>query len=725
MRGLFAAVVCLYVAVVIGGYVKKQGYGQGAVGQRYTNHGKAVFGTHAGKRVFGRYAGAASGYRADGARYADRSGQYAQRTHHHNNNANGAASHYAQKAARVGDHAHNAAAHNNFAGYHGKDRAAFNHKDNGAKSAASSKYNRQDYYKKGDVYGDNVHYGFDKKYNKHANDDGVYVINDHSDQHSLDDYRDHHDKANRLLGDHAHSNYKSNNAYANRNSKYGHGAANKHYNDAKYGADAAHHSKYDGAKAAHDSKYGRNAGSSKYYDQAHDSHANKYDDFAAHNAAFGRKSAAKSAAPNGVQYGHRQNGGFGQRQGYNGGVRNGVAGHGGAASRFDTAAKHANHRAGRYGHKQADHLRNKGAGAYNELRYHNDHGKRQHETGAGAAHNKGYHHAGAASAAARNGFNYKNAAARSHHGNTGANHNLYQDQHVANNLKRVYHDKASNHKLYKKFHHSSNTGGNNYERLLYNRNKYNDRFGGQAHGQNAAAKSAHRSFNHGSHAASAHQNDKVAQNHARNAYRHTNYRQAQAGKAGRNGYYHANHNSAARRFNHNNARDNHHASVHKHAASKHGLADLAQHHYSGRHNGYNNGIAGSQIHAHRVAHGGASRGVAPNGFASRGFAPSGFVSRGFAPNGFASRGIASRGVAPNVFASRGVAPSGFVSRGVAPNGFASRGIAHNGFASRGIASRGFAPNGFGPRGFASRVVGHGFNNRGGFQGNSGYRSGSY
>ncbi|ESP02374.1 hypothetical protein LOTGIDRAFT_238000 [Lottia gigantea] len=575
MKLLFAsvAVLCVAVAVAQIGYGKKNVYGTGYNAAGIDNHHNGAYGQVAGHGDYRKYAKKDNVYGNAGQQqyaknnvYNQAAGSAAAKSAHENNAYNNQAAATKENAARGGAAAYKQSHYNDA-------NAHYANKNNANKAGYNNNFANKNRYNKAHVLSDSIHYGFDKKFNKNADEDGIYSVSNHNDAHKLDDYRDKSRFYDAKQGYHANSAKKADAAHAIQESKFNKAAANKAYAAQDYADKANKINKAGQHSSLHHKDLDAVAGKSKYSDNAKDSSLRKYNDYATKDNAFGRQGAiarngahAGAAAQTGRGYGHGR--GVGVGHGYGRGI-NGVAAknngyYGDAAKHADAAANSAALKNGKFGAAENQYYKDHDSAKYAKHDNLRDHEQGDFKSGLYKADGAGHNNAAHSNAASQGAAARKYADAASNYLNAAANSDKYAAARNNENLKHQLHDSNSNSKTVKKFHTSKKVGGNNYERLNFDRKRLDNDYA-----DNAAYKAANaKKFN----------NDVYSANAKNNQYKDT----AAAAKQAHNQYYH---NNAAAAQKAKSVRDN--AYANRNAAAK---------------NAYNKDYSGNQYNAYKANH---------------------------------------------------------------------------------------------------------------------------
>ncbi|ESP02375.1 hypothetical protein LOTGIDRAFT_238001 [Lottia gigantea] len=373
-------------------------------------------------------------------------------------------------------------------------------------------------FNRGKVLNDNISYGFDKKFNKHVGEKGGFEEELGTNSHKLDEFRERQRALNLRRGNHASALDRANAQKAVREGKFNKNAAQKAIHNNKY---ANKDNRLDRAQkradlqdVAYDKKDKRFRANQRGKDQS----VRKFDDFNVKDAQFNRNDASDAHGKKGEnaqrfyqdgKHGRNGAGIAGHGAGHSGvhggkGGRNGAtlgqvgangakksALYGETAKHIQNANNHNARKAGKHAAALNDYQRAKDLYDVDQIKSLRDSRRGNLKNAVHNSANGGFNNKNAAAAKSASASNrqFADAAARKHASQ--AKKDLDEAKFDKENSKRILSDRHQNQRKLKRFFHDKQEGGNNFERLKFNRKRIESDFGNQ---QAAAAQSA-KKFN--------------------------------------------------------------------------------------------------------------------------------------------------------------------------------------------------------------------------------------
>merc|ERR1711963_20049 len=370
-------------------------------------------------------------------------------------------------------------------------------KDAADKAAANNLWSEGNQFRQGKRNHDSIDYGFDKKFNTRKHEDGGYEYNESSDSHALDDYADRSAAYDKKRSDHVAQASKADAQAADRKAAFANNAAAAQASADKFGRDYDSSSWANGRNKDLAQKLDASQAGNRYWSDARDRALDAYSDMAARdsNAARNSQEFGDADGKYGVaDYGYGVAGvkGYAPKPGAYPGVDKNLAkadyakraGAADLARLWDQSAKN--------GLKQAakDSSKDEGKTSYSRDQWLNDRVQGYNKDQAAKANDHGFSDWANKADQSASGSDAKSANAASKSAASQGRWDLDENQWNKENRVRNLSDRKANKKVSKKFFHNNDNGGDNWERLNYDRDQVDDVFGHRAAIKKDASNSA-------------------------------------------------------------------------------------------------------------------------------------------------------------------------------------------------------------------------------------------
>jgi len=379
-------------------------------------------------------------------------------------------------------------------------------KDAADRAAANNLWAEGNQFRQGRRNSDNIDYGFDKKFNTRSHEDGGYDYNESSDSHALDDYADRSNLYDRKRSDHAAQAAKANAQSADRKAAWGQKAAAAAASADKFGRDYDSNAWANGANKDLAQKLDASQAGNRYWADARDRALDAYSDLAARDSNAARQSAALGAADGAKlglaagDYGYGVAGvkGYAPKPGAL--PLAGLHGKGLAAADYAKRAGAADlarlwDQSQKNTLKQAakDSSKDEGKQSFSKDQWLNDRVQGFNRDQAAKANDHGYSNWANNADQSSAGHDAKAANAASKSAASQGRWDLDENVWASDNRKRNLSDRKANKRVSKKFFSNKDNGGDNWERLNYDRDQVDDVFGFKAGVKKDAANRAQAS----------------------------------------------------------------------------------------------------------------------------------------------------------------------------------------------------------------------------------------
>lgn len=356
-------------------------------------------------------------------------------------------------------------------------------KDAADKAAASNYWSEGNQFRKGRRNHDSIDYGFDKKFNTRNHEDGGFEYNEAVDSHALDDLAERRGLYDKRRSDHAAQAAKADSQTADRQASYAQRAANAAAAKDKYGRDYDSAARANGRKKDLAQKLDASLEGNRYWSEARDRAVDAYADLSARDSNAARQSKAIGDVDS-ADYGYGLAGakGYAPKPGSAypyGGAPKGVAAldYAKRAGAADLAKLWDQSQENRLKKAQKDSTRDQAKSSFSKDQWLNDRVQGYDRDQAAKENDHGYSDWANKADKSAAGHEAKSADAASRSAAQQGRWDLDENQWNEDARKRKLSDRKTNRKVSKKYVTNKDNGGDNWERLNYDRNELDDVFG--------------------------------------------------------------------------------------------------------------------------------------------------------------------------------------------------------------------------------------------------------
>lgn len=361
-------------------------------------------------------------------------------------------------------------------------------KDAADRAAANNYWSEGNQFRKGRRNHDNIDYGFDKKFNTHNREDGGYEYNESSDSHALDDIANKKALYDKRRSDHAAHAAKADAQSADRKTAFAQKAAAAAASADKYGRDYDSAAHSNGRNKELAQKLDASQAGNRYWSDARDRAVDAYSDLAARdsNAARQSKKAGDLDGKLGsADYGYGLAGvkGYAPKPGaYPFGAGKGIAAadYAKRAGAADLAKLWDQSQENRLKKTAKDSTRDQAKSSFSKDQWLNDKVQGFDRDQAAKSNDHGYSDWANKGDKSASGYDAKSADAASKSAAQQGRWDLDENQWNEEARNRKLQDRKANRKVSKKFYNNKENGGDNWERLNYDRDQIDDVFGHNA-----------------------------------------------------------------------------------------------------------------------------------------------------------------------------------------------------------------------------------------------------
>ena len=525
---------------------------------RHNNFFQTKQGATNALRDFGRFDGQALNDYRNGNKNIAQANDYGSKQGKANQQANTAAQAFQQQEGRFSEIANQIASAGKRKGYHADSVGKYDKKDDNRAQGYNAAAANKKAYNRGKVFNDKIDYAFNKKFDQNLSERGGFEEENGHNAHKLDEYRDKQKARKVLKGDHTAANSRNDAQRALKESNYRQNAAQKHVQAGSYGKSDKNLDKAGATQDAQAVQFDRKDSKFVSEDKGKQQAISQKDRFANKDNVAGRQAAASHAGDQ-IHADKKYYGGHGKDNnhntgtvgyGNNGGRSSGTGvgnrgtgshgeGSGGLsnhkygenAQQIDNSKLHATEKAGAVDRRLQDYLKSRNKLDFAQIKSLRDQRNGKFAQGVHSAENKGYNSKQGEAAKAASGGDKKLADAAAHSQAKAAKHDSDEAAFDKENYRKRLQDSNENYRKRKQFYHDKKSGGNNIERLLYNRKRVENEFG-----QTQAAEKQHKSQFQKAHASQKHnrasrKDDYDDEKKSSNGYQLNNHKKQATGKS--------------------------------------------------------------------------------------------------------------------------------------------------------------------------------------------------
>ncbi|XP_041357649.1 LOW QUALITY PROTEIN: keratin, type I cytoskeletal 9-like [Gigantopelta aegis] len=531
------AVVLCIAGVVAEGYgtnINKYGNAGRITGREAFKHNNFLQGKQGATnalRDFGRFDGQALNDYRSGNKNVAQANDFGSKQGKANQQANTAAQAFQQQEGRFSQIANQIASAAKRRGYHSDSVGRYDKKDDNRAQGYNAAAANKKAYNRGKVFNDKIDYAFNKKFDQNLSERGGFEEENGHNAHKLDEYRDKQKARKVLRGDHTAANSRNDAQRALKESNYRQNAAQKHVQAGSYGKSDKNLDKAGATQDAQSVQFDRKDSKYASEDKGKQQAISKKNHFANKDAVAARQAAASHAgdqlhadkkyygghgdpnSQNSGTVGYGNNGGHGgagtgggagagrRGSGSHGEGSGGLSNHkyGENAQQLDNSKVHAAEKAGAVNARLQDYLKSRNKIDFAQIKSLRDHRNGKFAQGVHSAENKGFNSKQGQAAKTASGGDKKLADAAAHSQAKAAKHDFDEAAFDKENFRKRLQDSNENFRKRKQFYHDKKSGGNNVEKLLYNRKRVENEFG-----QTQAAEKQHQNQFQKAHASLKH-----------------------------------------------------------------------------------------------------------------------------------------------------------------------------------------------------------------------------
>lgn len=409
----------------------------------------------------------------------------------------------------------------------------WNTRDSADRAAANNLWEEGNKFRQGKRNHDGIDYAFDKKFNTRNHEDGGYEYSESSDSHALDDYADRKSLYDKKRSDHVAQAAKADAQSADREASNSNKAAASQASADKFGRDYDSNSWAKGTNKDHQIKGEEARGGNRYWQDASDRALDAYNDLTQRDSNALKQSNEFGDADGKYGYGVA---------GANGYAPTGHASHGEDLKKYGAAAVYAkgagaadlarlwDQSAQNSLKKSAkDSTKDEGKTSFSKDQWRSDKEQAYNRDQSAEGNDEGFSDWRTEKDASDSGHDAKSANAASQAAASQGRWDLDEAQWNAENRRRNLSDRKANKKVNKKFFANKLNGGDNWERLNYDRDQVDDVFGYKSGVKKDVSNSAREGHANSAYDAAAKKADAARQADSARAYSSDDWEKSQDG----------------------------------------------------------------------------------------------------------------------------------------------------------------------------------------------------